>query len=305
MKALYVSLKSFLDHNRLSRPTDWSAVFASRRPLEVEIGFGNGEYLAHLSQQQPGTNFLGFEQYCERIQRTLRKLSRSPLNNVRVMRLDARAGLERFIHPWSVTRVHCLYPPPWPKKSGAKHRLFTTDFLKLANSRLVEGGELKIVTDHLPYSEWIRENLPETGFDTQVHTIRPQYGTKFEKKWVEGGQKEFYELRLTKARHMDVGLKEDAALQSYTIAHFEPEGFGFKDYSQDGLAVSFKDILYDPKKKVALVHVMACDGPLAQNVRIVIAHSPRGWHIHLAEGSMLMPTQAVAKALECVHQAAQ
>jgi len=69
--------------------------------------------------------------------------------------------------------------------------------------------------------------------------------------------------------------------------------------------VSFKEILYDAKKKVALVHVIACDGPLAQNIRIVIAHSPKGWRINLAEGTMLMPTVAVSQALECVYQAAK
>ena len=106
-------------------------------------------------------------------------------------------------------------------------------------------------------------------------------------------------------RHIPVGVKEDSTLQSYLIDHFNPDNFGFKDYSQEGVAVSFKEILYDAKKKIALVHVIACDGPLAQNIRIVIAHSPKGWRVNLAEGTMLMPTMAVSQALECVYQAAK
>ena len=86
---------------------------------------------------------------------------------------------------------------------------------------------------------------------------------------------------------------------------FDPAGFGFKDHSKEGIAVSFKEILYDAKKKIALIHVVACDGPLAQNVRIVVAHSSAGWRVNLAEGGMLMPTMAVAKALECVYEAAK
>ena len=69
--------------------------------------------------------------------------------------------------------------------------------------------------------------------------------------------------------------------------------------------MSFKEILYDAKKQVALVHVIACDGPMAQNIRIVIAHSSKGWRINLAEGTMLMPTLAVSQALECIYQAAK
>jgi len=305
MKPFYISLKPFLNHGAISRPTDWRAVFANDRPLEVEIGFGNGEYLERLSRDNPQTNFIGFEQYCERIHRTLRKLSRTGLDNVRVLRLDARAGFERYISPQTVSFVHCLYPPPWPKKSDIKHRLFTGDFLKLVNSRLVDGGTLKIVTDHHPYIDWVKENIQDTGFSVESKNIKADYGTKFEKKWVEGGQSEFYELLLTKQAHIPVGLKEDSPLQSYLIDDFNPDNFGFKDHSQEGVAVSFKEILYDAKKQTALVHVIACDGPMAQNIRIVIARSPKGWRVNLAEGTMLMPTLAVSQALECVYQAAK
>jgi tRNA (guanine-N7-)-methyltransferase len=305
MKAFYISLKPFLNHGILSRPTPWSEVFANDFPLEVEIGFGNGEYLERLSRENHHVNFIGFEQYCERIHRTLRKLSRTGLDNVRVLRLDARAGFERYISPKTIARVHCLYPPPWPKKSDAKHRLFTKDFLRLVNSRLLDGGILKIVTDHHPYIDWVQENTQDAGFTVEFKNIQANYGTKFEKKWVEGGQSEFYELLLTKHTHIPVGLKEDITLQSYLIDHFNPDNFGFKDYSHQGVAVSFKEILYDAKRKVALVHVIACDGPLSQNIRIVIAHSSQGWRINLAEGTMLMPTMAISQALECVCQAAK
>ena len=210
MKAFYISLKPFLNHGVLSRPTDWGAVFANNSRLEVEIGFGNGEYLERISRENPQINFVGFEQYCERIHRTLRKLSRTGLDNVRVLRLDARAGFERYFSPKTIALVHCLYPPPWPKKSDAKHRLFTTDFLKLVNSRLKDGGVLKIVTDQHPYIDWVGENIQSTGFSVDFNKIQANYGTKFEKKWVDGGQSEFYELLLTKHAHIPVALKEES-----------------------------------------------------------------------------------------------
>jgi tRNA (guanine-N7-)-methyltransferase len=304
MRPFYISLKPFLNHGVLTRPTDWAAIFGNDHPLEVEIGFGNGEYLERLRRESPQVNFIGFEQYCERIHRTLRKLARCSQDNVRVLRLDARAGFERYFNLQTISRVHCLYPPPWPKKSDAKHRLFTGDFLKVVNSRLITGGVLKIVTDHHPYIAWIRENIEDTGFSVEFKKIPASYATKFEKKWVEGGQREFYELTLTKESHRHVPVKEDIALQTYLIDNFNPENFGFKDYSQDGIAVAFKEILYDAKKKIALIHVITCDGPLTQNIRIGVFHTIKGWRVNLAEGSMLMPTQAVAKALECVYQAA-
>ena len=181
MNPFYVSLKPFLNHGALSRPTLWSTVFVNNHPLEVEIGFGNGEYLARISGENPQVNFIGFEEYCERIHRTLRKLSRTGLDNVRVLRLDARAGLERYFAPQTIRLVHCLYPPPWPKKSDAKHRLFTGDFLRLVNSRLKDKGVLKIVTDHYPYIAWISDNIEGTGFEVEFKKINANYGTNLKR----------------------------------------------------------------------------------------------------------------------------
>jgi tRNA (guanine-N7-)-methyltransferase len=304
MKPFYVNLAPLLDHSIIARPADWPALFGNSNPIEVEIGFGNGEYLAELSTKHPGVNFIGFEEYCNRISRTLRKLSRTGYDNVRVMRLDARAGFERYILPKSLTKVHCLYPPPWPKKGDIKHRLFTTDFLKLVNSRLKDGGVFKIVTDYYPYIEWIQEQTEGIGFSVELKKIPATYNTKFEKKWAEGGQKEFYELFFTKTEHKDVPLKEDVPLQTYVIKAFNPDNFKMETYSHDGIAVSLRGMLYDPKKETALVHVIASEGPILQSIRVVIFREEKGWRINLAEGTMLMPTVAVAKALELIHQAA-
>ena len=53
MKPLYISLKPFVDHHVLPRPAAWAKVFGNDRPLDVEIGSGNGEYLARLSVENP------------------------------------------------------------------------------------------------------------------------------------------------------------------------------------------------------------------------------------------------------------
>ena len=304
MKPFYVSLKSFLDHAALARPVDWRAVFANDGPLEVEIGFGNGEYLARICAEEAGTNFVGFEEYCERISRSLRKLSRVASDNVRVLRLDARPAFNFLFEPKSIHFIHCLFPPPWPKKSDIKHRLFTPEFLKLCNNRLADGGGMKIVTDHAPYAAWVKEQMPGSGFKLTERIVPASYGTKFERKWSDGGQKEFYELLLLKHEHADVPRKEDAALKHYDIPGFDPEAFGMADFSDGKIAVAFKDFLYDPKRATGLVYVMVHDEHVLQNVRIVIVKRPKGWRIALAQGSMLMPTAGVAKAIECVRDAA-
>ncbi|MBF0490329.1 MAG: hypothetical protein HQL15_06865 [Candidatus Omnitrophica bacterium] len=305
MTPFYISLKPFLDYRKLPRPTLWNEIFANQKPLEVEIGFGNGEYLARLAESRPDTNFVGFEEYCERIHKTLRKLSRVNNDNVRVLRMDVRPAFEYLFSPESISYIHCLYPPPWPKKSDIKHRLFTTDFLKRVNHRLTLNGVLKIVTDHHPYILWVQEQLPTSGFKATLKSIAASYDTKFERKWVEGGQKEFYELILTKEESMELPQKKEADVKLYRLNHFDPHHFQMKPYSESGIAVVFKDILYDEAKKTALIHLLVNDEHIFQNIRVVVYQTPQGWQMNLAEGTMMMPTAGIAKAWELVYEAAQ
>lgn len=300
-----MSLKPFLNHGHLIRPTDWANEFGRSARFEVEIGFGNGEYLAKLSAENPSIDYLGFEQYCERIHRTLRKLSRSPNHNVRVLRLDAKAGFERYIASRSVDKIHCLYPPPWPKKSDAKHRLFTSQFFRVINDRLKDGGVFLLVTDWAPYIEWIKEQIPSEGFDWQLNHITPNYGTKFENKWVGEGQQEFYEMVFTKTVHLDEPPIKDAIMQMHVLEHFEPKKFELTEISEDNVAVGLKDIMYDPTKQVAIVYAVVTDEGVTQHVRIVIVKTDKGWSIRLAEGTLLMPTAGVAQALALVARQAK
>ncbi len=302
----YVSLTPFFDFTQAAKPVVWSSVFANNNPLEVEIGFGNGEYLAAMAQANPTTNYVGFEEYCERIQRTLRKLSRNTsCDNVRVLRMDVRPGFIYLFQERSVRFIHCLFPPPWPKKSDIKHRLFTTEFLTLANSRLIDGGVFKIVTDHKPLADWILDQIPNTGFVHDDTVIGATHGTKFEKKWVEGGQRQFYQIMLSKKEHKSVGAYKEQAMRHYTLEQFDPDSFAMAEYSQDGIAVSFKDYLYDPKRQTALVYVLVNETHLLQNIRIKIFKQGAIWRLSLAEGTLTMPTAGVSQALECVYQAAQ
>lgn len=304
MKPLYVSLKPYLDPAAQERPANWAQVFGNTRPVEVEIGIGNGEYLARMATENPEINYVGFEEYCERVSRSLRKLSRVATGNARVIRMDVRPALEYLFAPRSIHFIHCLFPAPWPKKSDIKHRLMRTDFLRLANNRLIDGGALKVVTDFEPFTLWVKDQVEGSGFVLQENVIGANYGTKFERKWQDGGQEEFYELLLIKHEHADIPFKKASVIQHYTLPQFDPDHFSMTDHSDGKCAVVFKEYLFDPKQAKALVYVLVHDEDLLQHVRVSIVKTQAGWHVGLAQGSMQMPTPGIAKAIECVRDAA-
>lgn len=300
-KPLYVSLAPLLNPADLPRPLPWSTYFGPQHRVEVEIGFGNGEYLAQLCAKDPHTLFVGFEQYAQRIHRSLRKLSRVPQARVKILRLDAKAGLEYYFGEKSIDKIHCLYPPPWPKKSDIRHRLFSHVFLKTLNNRLVDNGVFVLVTDFAPYMEWLQEEVKGTGFDAQLKVIAPQYGTKFENKWVSEGQKEFYELTMIKKEHMVISPKEDIAVQTVYVKSWQPEKMQLSDFSDKDISVALKDITYDAQRQKALIYAIITEDRITQHVYIAIRMTPSGWMIHVAPGTMMMPSRGVAQALKHVH----
>jgi tRNA (guanine-N7-)-methyltransferase len=299
----YGSLAPFLDIAGLEFPVDWTKVFGNKNPLEVEIGFGTGEYITAVAAKDLGCNFVGFEQCAKRTIKTLRKLHEAGLQNVRLMKLDAVHGLEHLFAPGSLRKVHCLFPCPWPKKRHAKHRLFQPEVLRLIHSRLIPGGQLLIVTDHQPYADWIAENLSPEAFHFERRMVRARFDTKFERKWRQAGQETFHELVLTKAGGVSVYHKGMKTVKAYFLKDLNPELIKFVDQSGP-VSIQFSDFLCDAVRKKAMVHAVVTEDRRSQHVWIMVVHTSKGWCIAPADGTAILPTDGVQKAVELVYEAA-
>lgn len=289
---------------QLSRPVNWAEIFDRDTRLEIEIGFGNGEFIVQRAQAHPETNFVGLELEWASVQRTLRRLRQHGIGNVRLLQMDARIALERLVSPQTVAHIYTLFPCPWPKARHVKHRLFGHGFLKLLNSRLQRGGSAQLVTDHQPYVEWVLEQAIGTGLEAQCTPIPPTYHTKYEQKWLDKGQEEFYDVRLRKQQDQHLPLIEDVALQTHRLEHFEPAAFQLVN-ERGAVSVECKEFLFDPKRQRGMVWVFAIEECLTQNFWIEIAYYNRLWHIRPARGCSVIPTMSVQRALDVVRDAAQ
>jgi len=304
MQARYLSLAPLLLWQRIERPVDWAQQFGRQAPLVVEIGFGNGEFLVREAQAHPEHNFVGIEQEWASVQRGLRRLAQANVPNVRLLLVDARIALERLFMPQTVQSVYALFPCPWPKERHSKHRLFAQAFLTLLNSRLVPDGEVQMVTDHEPYLHWVLAQVPETGLVAEWTTIAPRFSTKYERKWCETGQQEFYDLRLRKTTHVARPLIEDATLQTHRIEYFDPAHFQLGT-RHGAMTVTCKEFLYDPQRQKGMVWVFVAEEGLTQDFWIEIVRRGADWAIRPARGCGMVPTVGVQCALDLVRDAAQ
>ncbi len=287
----------------MERPPNWGRLFERSVPLEIEIGFGNGEYLIKQALENRDRDFVGVELRWESAKRLLRRIHHSDVKNVRVLIGDAQVILERLFRPQTVDRIYSLFPCPWPKDRHEGNRLFGGDFLRLMNSRIVEGGDARIVTDHGEYFDWILDQTGGTGFEPDWKEVPPVHGTKYERKWQEGGQQLFFDLHLSKQVHQNVSLKEDVELKTWRVDRFDPDTFEPAGARGD-VAVVFKEFLFDRDRNKGIVKAFVSEEDLQQTVWIEIARKEKGWIIRPLPGAGALPTRGVQKALDLVSEAA-
>ena len=168
----------------------------------------------------------------------------------------------------------------------------------------MDNGELLIVTDDLPYFDWMQSQLPRTGFEAHPEIIPPRFSTKYERKWQELGQNQFYQLRLIKRRHIEIPVKEDVSLRTYHVEHFDPEHFNLSR-ARGKIIVEFKEVLYDQVQQKGMVRSVVEEDNFVQNFWIELVKREKGWIIQPAKGCGIISTSGVQRALDLVRDATE
>ena len=145
------------------RRVERTGVFGDDRPLEVDLGCGDGSFLLGMAEHHPERNFLGVERLLGRVRKVCKRAGRKKLANLKVLRLESRYTVEWLLAPASVSRLHLLCPDPWPKARHHRRRLIQQDFLEAVLAVLEPGGEFLFKTDHDEYFEWAQEKVAEFG----------------------------------------------------------------------------------------------------------------------------------------------
>lgn len=171
--------------------------------VEVEIGFGSGEYLLRRASQYPDRLFIGIEKKPGMITEVAKMVASRNLDNIRLLESCAREAFTDLFPACSVSRAYSLFPDPWPKRRHSKYRLFSTPYLRLLNNRLISGCEALIVTDSEDYCNWVLTQIPGTGFEVENDTIPPQFDTRFERKWLKQRLSTFFRILLRKTEHIE------------------------------------------------------------------------------------------------------
>jgi tRNA (guanine-N7-)-methyltransferase len=128
-----------------------AALFPRSQPLEVDLGSGDGTFIAQYALGRQEHNCLGVERLLGRLRKIDRKGLRAGLSNLCLIRIEASYLLEFLLPPESVHTFHVYFPDPWPKRKHRKHRLVNARFTELAAQALRQGGRVYLRTDDQDY----------------------------------------------------------------------------------------------------------------------------------------------------------
>ncbi len=168
-------------------PLSFADLFVRDAPVEIDIGCGDGTFLAALATQNSARNFLGIERLAGRVRSVCRKAARLQLANLRVLRIDAAYALKELIPAGSVFAIHLLFPDPWPKRRHHRRRTVTPDFLAAIHRALANDGRLHLATDHEDYFYSIRRLVSDSALFERSHEAMEFPRSRFEQNFAANG----------------------------------------------------------------------------------------------------------------------
>lgn len=165
-----------------------------KAPRVLEVGFGDGRFTAQIARLYPEWQILGVEISAGSVARALKRFRREGIGNVQVYHGQAGFALRNLVAPQSLRRVYVNFPDPWPKAKHEENRLLQQAFFRRLSTRLAQGGELLLTTDHEEYWRFAQAEGRASGL-FEVETPPPpehHLTTKYALKWKEQGRSFFH-----------------------------------------------------------------------------------------------------------------
>lgn len=293
----------------LTVPMPPEALFGREGPFVLEVGFGDGWYLAHLAGEHPGWNLLGAELSLGSVARAYRRLLREGHTNARLYRGPARFLLRNITPRGSLHRIYVNFPDPWPKKKHRARRLLQAPFFRLASTRLEDGGTLRLTTDHPDYFQMALDEARATGL-YEIETRPPPpptLQTKYARKWRAQNkpiQHALFTKRTAADDPFDPVIDPSDAMHHAILSGTLPalEGFEKHVYPFDGGHVILLEALR-PVAEAGCLFITRIEEPdLTQEVLIEVRANPKGYFVGIKSFCQPLNTRGTRKAVQAAAE---
>lgn len=163
-------------------------------PLELEIGFGKGDFLIELARRHPEKNFLGIERSSDFAFKAMREVGE--LKNILFMTGNIQEIIP-LMEDHLFSGLYLNFSDPWPKERHFKRRLTYRVLLMQYERILKKGAMVQFKTDSRELFAFTLEELAalkKTPYDvTEDLHHDPRWSeniaTHYETKFSESGKK--------------------------------------------------------------------------------------------------------------------
>ena len=183
-----------------SDPTpSWSGIFGNDNPLALEIGCGVGDFIVQMAELHPDLNFIALDFYNKGCIKTCKRIDKSGLKNVRVLRAEARSFINACIPALALRMVVINCPDPWPKLRHRKRRLVSPEFVAYLSRYMQSEADFYFATDFVDYGLDVAEFMAvQPGFVNQLapetfrHALEGYPVSKYMRRFLDMGQPIYY-----------------------------------------------------------------------------------------------------------------
>ena len=163
----------------------------NREIVELDLGCGCGSYTCELAKRFPERQILAADVMVGRLRKVVKRANRMELENLAVLRTEARHLIALMMPDRALDRIHLLCPDPWPKNRHRGHRLLCCDFTTQLHRVLKPGAVFHFSSDDENYCDAVNRVMESSGlFELDMSALADVAHIKsdFEKRWLSEGK---------------------------------------------------------------------------------------------------------------------
>ena len=166
-------------------------ILLRRSVVELDLGCGVGSFTAELAKRYPERTILAADVMIGRLRKLVRRMHRMKLENLTLLRSEARFLVGFSFPDGALDRIHLLCPDPWPKGRHRGHRLLASDFTAQLHRVLKPEGIFHFSCDDEAYCDAVGRVIAASQLFAEAPEAIADIAdvrSDFEERWLAEGK---------------------------------------------------------------------------------------------------------------------
>lgn len=142
----------------------------NEKPMDLEIGTGNGTHFQHKAVTNPQRNIVGIELKYKPLIQSIRGCLRKEAHNARICRFHAM-NIDQLFADQELNDVYIHFPDPWVSPRKPTNRFVNARVLDILWQQQRPGSYLNFKTDSREYFLWSLEHIKNSKYKIIYQTL--------------------------------------------------------------------------------------------------------------------------------------